>query len=374
MGSATGFTWANPIVSGPRDGPKSAESGSEFKGWKAVGGKRGMSHPITTDDSREIVRVDAIVKDFRPGLGLRAKRVLHEVSFAVREGEIYGFVGPNGAGKTTTLKILMGLIRPTSGNATILDCDVTETGFREHIGFLPENPYFYSFLTAEEILRFYARLSGVGGRDRDRRVQALIELVGLGDARRERLSTYSKGMLQRVGIAQALIHDPKVVFLDEPMSGLDPIGRKDIRDIILRLKSEGKTVFMNTHILNDVEMICDRVAIIVKGRIRHEGPIREFMNEEAMRSDIVLAHLAPEVAEQLGAKFSARVQTVGEQVEVQVMDGQVRDLLKSALEAGAEVLSLSPNRISLERIFLEAVEQGEQADGSSAAERGAPAC
>jgi ABC-2 type transport system ATP-binding protein len=333
-----------------------------------------MSHPITTDDSREIVRVDAIVKDFRPGLGLRAKRVLHEVSFAVREGEIYGFVGPNGAGKTTTLKILMGLIRPTSGNATILDCDVTETGFREHIGFLPENPYFYSFLTAEEILRFYARLSGVGGRDRDRRVQALIELVGLGHARRERLSTYSKGMLQRVGIAQALIHDPKVVFLDEPMSGLDPIGRKDIRDIILRLKSEGKTVFMNTHILNDVEMICDRVAIIVKGRIRHEGPIREFMNEEAMRSDIVLAHLSPEVAEQLGAKFSARVQTVGEQVEVQVMDGQVRDLLKSALEAGAEVLSLSPNRISLERIFLEAVEQGEQADGSSAAERGAPAC
>jgi ABC-2 type transport system ATP-binding protein len=333
-----------------------------------------MSHPTTTDDSREIVRVDAIVKDFRPGLGLRAKRVLHGVSFAVREGEIYGFVGPNGAGKTTTLKVLMGLIRPTSGNATILDCDVTETGFREHIGFLPENPYFYPFLTAEEILRFYARLSGVGGRDRDRRVHALIELVGLGHASRERLSTYSKGMLQRVGIAQALIHDPRVVFLDEPMSGLDPIGRKDIRDIILRLKNEGKTVFMNTHILNDVEMICDRVAIIVKGRIRHEGPIREFLNEEAMRSDIVLAHLAPEVAEQLGAKFSARVQTVGEQVEVQVMDGQVRDLLKSALEAGAEVLSLSPNRISLEKVFLEAVEQGEQADGSSAAEQGAPAC
>ena len=231
---------------------------------------RGMGRHSMSGDRREIVRVESIVKDFRPGLGIRAKRVLHGVSFSVREGEIFGFVGPNGAGKTTTLKILMGLIRATGGRASILGQEVGDAAYREHIGFLPENPYFYAFLSAREILRFYARLSGVEGARMESQIQTLIDQVGLNDASDARLGTYSKGMLQRVGIAQALIHDPQVVFLDEPMSGLDPIGRKDIRDIILRLKSEGRTVFMNTHILNDVEMICDRVAIIVKGRIRYE--------------------------------------------------------------------------------------------------------
>ena len=326
-----------------------------------------------TDNQREVVRVEAIVKDFRPGLGLRAKRVLHGVSFAVREGEIYGFVGPNGAGKTTTLKVLMGLIRPTSGSASILGCDVTESDFRRHIGFLPENPYFYPFLTGREILRFYARLSGVGAGILAERVQDLLELVGLAHASEARLGTYSKGMLQRVGIAQALIHDPEVAFLDEPMSGLDPIGRKDIRDIILRLKAEGKTVFMNTHILSDVEMICDRVAIIVKGRIRYEGPIREFLKEEEMRSDIVLARLPAAVGKSLSERYKARVQTVGEQVEVQVRDGQVRDVLEAALQAGAEILSVTQNRISLEHIFLEAVEEGEEADAVGGARRGGEA-
>ena len=326
-----------------------------------------------TDNQREVVRVEAIVKDFRPGLGLRAKRVLHGVSFAVREGEIYGFVGPNGAGKTTTLKVLMGLIRPTSGSASILGCDVTESDFRRHIGFLPENPYFYPFLTGREILRFYARLSGVGAGILAERVQDLLELVGLAHASEARLGTYSKGMLQRVGIAQALIHDPEVAFLDEPMSGLDPIGRKDIRDIILRLKAEGKTVFMNTHILSDVEMICDRVAIIVKGRIRYEGPIREFLKEEEMRSDIVLARLPAAVGKSLSERYKARVQTVGEQVEVQVRDGQVRDVLEAALQAGAEILSVTQNRISLEHIFLEAVEEGEEVDAGGGARRGGEA-
>jgi ABC-2 type transport system ATP-binding protein len=322
-----------------------------------------------SDEEREIVRVDAIVKDFRPGLGIRAKRVLHGVSFAVHEGEIFGFVGPNGAGKTTTLKVLMGLIRATSGSASILGCDVSDVAYRRHIGFLPENPYFYPFLSAREILRFYARLSGVEGPRVEGRVGELIDRMGLREACDARLNTYSKGMLQRVGIAQALIHDPRVVFLDEPMSGLDPIGRKDIRDIILRLKSEGRTVFMNTHILNDVEMICDRVAIIVKGRIRYEGAIRDFLKEDEMRSDIVLARLSPEVAQDLGRKYSARVQSVGERVEIQVRDGQVGALLEAALGAGAEILSLTPNRISLEHIFLEAVEQGEAAELGHGAEK-----
>lgn len=315
-------------------------------------------------DAREIVCVEGIVKDFRPGLGIRPKRVLHGVSFAVREGEIYGFVGPNGAGKTTTLKVLMGLIRPTAGTASILDCDVTSSAFRKHIGFLPENPYFYTFLTARELLRFYARLSGVESAQLAQRVEASIEMVGLEHAPDERLATYSKGMLQRVGIAQALIHDPRVVFLDEPMSGLDPVGRKDIRDIVLRLKAEGRTVFMNTHILSDVEMICDRVAIIVRGRIRYEGLIQSFLKGGDLRSDIVLDRLSPETAESLESRYGATVRRVGDQVEVQVADTQVRSLLEGALAAGADVLSVTQRGASLEQIFLEAVERGEHAEDS----------
>ena len=165
----------------------------------------------------------------------------------------------------------------TSGRTSILGHGVNETAFRRQIGYLPENPYFYDYLTGREILHFYAKLSGVERHERALRVNELLGLVGLKDAADSRLRTYSKGMLQRIGIAQALVHDPQVVFLDEPMSGLDPLGRKDVRDLILRLRTQGKTVFMNTHILSDVEMVCDRVAIIVAGRIRYEGAIDEFL-------------------------------------------------------------------------------------------------
>ncbi len=215
--------------------------------------------------SDKAVSVEALVKEFRPGFARRPVRVLDDVSFSVERGEIFGFVGPNGAGKTTTLKILMGLIRPTSGTVSILGHDVGETEFRRHVGFLPEAPYFYDYLTGREFLAFYAKVCGVATSKRAERIATLLEWVGLEGAASARLRTYSKGMLQRIGIAQALVHDPEVVFLDEPMSGLDPIGRKEIRDLILRLHAEGKTVFMNTHILSDVEMLCDRVAIIVRG-------------------------------------------------------------------------------------------------------------
>lgn len=316
------------------------------------------------DDARAIVEVDGIVKDYRPGFGVRRKRVLHGVSFSVREGEIYGFVGPNGAGKTTTLKVLLGLIRATSGEARILGCDVSRNDFRRHIGFLPENPYFYTYLTAREILHFYARLSGTAAAERQRRVDELIARVGLAHAADARLRTYSKGMLQRVGIAQALVHDPSVVFLDEPMSGVDPIGRKEIRDIILSLKAEGKTVFMNTHILTDVEMICDRVAIIVKGKIRYEGRIADFLSTDELYSDVVLSHLPPELGDRFEEDFDGEVQGVGDRIELHVREKQVGGLLRTALEAGAEVVSVTPARMSLERIFLQAVEQSGQGDES----------
>jgi ABC-2 type transport system ATP-binding protein len=313
-----------------------------------------------TVERREVIRVDGVVKDFRPGFGLRRKRVLHGVTFQVHEGEIFGFVGPNGAGKTTTLKILMGLIRPTEGSASILGRDVAESEFRNQIGFLPENPYFYPFLTAREILDFYARLSGVDSSRRASRVDELLEVVNLSYAADTRLRTYSKGMLQRVGVAQALVNDPEVVFFDEPMSGLDPIGRKEIRDILLSLRAAGKTVFMTTHILHDVEMICDRVAIIVKGAIRHLGCIEDFLPDSTVSTDIVLSQLPADTATDLEENFSVEMRGLGDRIEATVLEKQVSEVLDAALTAGARVVSVTPHRSSLEEVFLNAVQEEEE--------------
>ncbi|MCG8588202.1 MAG: ABC transporter ATP-binding protein [Proteobacteria bacterium] len=306
-----------------------------------------------------VVRVENVVKDFRPGFGLRTKRVLHGISLEVSDGETFGFVGPNGAGKTTTLKILMGLVRATSGRCSILGHDVGETAFRRHVGFLPENSYLYDYLTGRELLDFYARLSGVERRRRPERVETLLDWVGLTDAADARLRTYSKGMQQRVGIAQALVHDPRVVFLDEPMSGLDPIGRKEIRDLILRLRDEGKTVFMNTHILHDVEMTCDRVAIIVEGRIRYAGRIEDFLNAGEREADLILERLSSEAAAELEQRFEATIQGLGERSEVRVREKDVDAVLAHALQLGVSVTSVTPHRVSLESIFLSAVEEGQ---------------
>jgi len=307
-------------------------------------------------DGRQIVRIENIVKDFRPGFGLRTKRVLHGISFDVNDGEIFGFVGPNGAGKTTTLKVLMGLIRATSGEARILGHSVNETAFRREIGFLPENPYFYGHLTGREILGFFAKLSGVSAGRRNARIAELLEWVGLEHAADSRLGTYSKGMLQRLGIAQALVHDPRVVFLDEPMSGLDPIGRVEIRDLVLRLRAEGKTVFMNTHILHDVEMLCDRVAIIVAGRIRYQGAIEDLIGSGLHESDIVAANLPAETALEIEDRFAAKLRGIGDRVEIRVAEKSVNDALRCVLDAGGEVVGVTRHRVSLESVFLSAVD------------------
>jgi ABC-2 type transport system ATP-binding protein len=314
--------------------------------------------------SAEIVLVDDLVKDVRPGFGLRKKRILDGISFRVREREIFGFIGPNGAGKTTALKVLMGLIRATSGKASILGHDVSETTFRRQIGFLPEQPYFHDFLTGREILRFYAKLSGVSQGRRERRVTELLELVGLSASGNTRLRSYSKGMLQRIGVAQALVHDPQVVFLDEPMSGLDPVGRKEVRDIILRLRAEGKTVFMNTHILSDVEMVCDRVAIIVSGRIRYEGAIDEFLHAGEPKADLVFANLPGEAATHLEDHFGAQLRGHGERIELRIAEKDSSEVLRVALDAGAEVISATPHRVSLESIFLSTVNEADSEEGS----------
>jgi ABC-2 type transport system ATP-binding protein len=303
----------------------------------------------------EVVKVEEVRKDFRPGLGLRRKRVLHGISLTVRRGELFGFVGPNGAGKTTTLKILMGLIRADGGRAEILGHDVRDPEARRQIGFLPESSYFYDYLTGRELLDFYARVSGVADVQRRARVDALLEQVGLAHARDARLRTYSKGMLQRIGIAQAIVHDPAIVFLDEPMSGLDPIGRKEIRDLVARLHAEGKTIFMNTHILADVELLCDRVAIVVEGRIRFQGSVHDMMPDGRRQTDVVLGNVDPELIEEVEQRLGVPPRGTGARVEFRVDEKDASQVLALALARHAEVHAVTPHRPSLESIFLDAV-------------------
>jgi len=327
---------------------------------------------VTSDSSERVVVVENVTKDVRPGFGLRTKRILHDVSFSVERGEIFGFVGPNGAGKTTTLKVLMGLIRATSGRASILGHEVGasgDSGFRREIGFLPEHPSFYDYLTGREILDFYAKLSGLPAAKRAERVALLLDWVGLSRAANDRLRTYSKGMVQRIGIAQALVHDPSVVFLDEPMSGLDPIGRKEIRDLILRLREEGKTVFMNTHILSDMEMVCDRVAIIIAGRIRYQGRIEEYLHTDDHEVDVALSNVSPDLAALIEESFEVELRGVRERIELRVSEKSTEKLLRVAMDAGAHVVSLQPHRPSLESVFLTAVRDAEGVGANAEAVR-----
>lgn len=212
----------------------------------------------------------------------RPKRALQPLHLTVEHGEIFGFLGPNGAGKTTTLKMLMGLVFPTGGTARILDKEWTDPEVKAQIGFLPEQPYFYDYLTAHELLDYYGQLSGVPGKDRKPRIDEMLQRVGLTDIKGVQLRKFSKGMLQRVGIAQAILHNPKLVFLDEPMSGLDPLGRREVRDLILQLQQEGKTVFFSTHILSDAEALCDRVAIIHQGQLKVEGRVADLLEQHQM--------------------------------------------------------------------------------------------
>src|SRR5208337_1370487 len=204
------------------------------------------------------------------------KCALRPLHLSVDEGEIFGFLGPNGAGKTTTLKLLMGLVSPSAGSARILGHDWLDPEIKAQIGFLPEQPYFYDYLTAHELLEYYGQLSGVPAKHRKQRVEQVLEQVGLRDVKGVQLRKFSKGMLQRVGIGQAILHNPKLVFLDEPMSGLDPMGRREVRDLMEQLKLQGKTVFFSTHILSDAEALCDRVAIIHKGELRGVGAVADL--------------------------------------------------------------------------------------------------
>src|SRR5437773_188463 len=244
----------------------------------------------------DAIRTEGLTKHYNLGFWRsRPYRALDGLTLAVEAGEVFGFLGPNGAGKTTTLKLLMQLVYPTSGSAQILGKPVGDTGMKRRLGYLPENPYFYDYLTAEELLEYFASLFGYAAAERRARASRLLDEVGIGAERRLQLRKFSKGMVQRVGIAQALINDPEVVFLDEPMSGLDPLGRREIRAMILRLRDRGRTVFFSSHVLADAEALCSRVAVVVKGRLIASGRISDIMAFQIRGWELVVRDL-PEAA------------------------------------------------------------------------------
>ena len=305
------------------------------------------------------IRIVGLTKEFRLGLSRRRSVAVAGLDLDVEQREIFGFLGPNGAGKTTTIKILMGLIYPTSGTAWLLDREIGDVAMKSQIGFLPESPYFYEYLTGEEFLKFYGQLFGLTGMVLSKKIDQMLEMVKLTEARGLSLRKFSKGMLQRIGLAQALLNDPKLVILDEPMSGLDPIGRRDVRDIILHLRDEGKTVFFSTHILPDVEMICDRVGILVKGHLQAVGAVSELVGASALTSIEIMAEGLPDAGVQEVERLGATVVRRGVQVLIKVDDErQVASLLDTIRRHTGRLVSLVPHKRSLEDLFLKEVGAG----------------
>ncbi len=300
----------------------------------------------------DAIRIDNLQKEFRLGFIPRSRKILKGITFSVRQGEIFGYLGPNGAGKTTTIKCLLSLIHPDAGTIEIFGRSHLLPRSRQSLGFLPENPYFYDYLTASEFLAFTADLFGLDRAEKDERIARLLKLVGLERAAGLPLRKFSRGMLQRVGLAQALINDPRLVILDEPLGGMDPLGRKEIRDIIVRFKAEGKTVFFTSHILQDIEMICDRVAIIVGGRIVKEGGLRDLVSEKVLFTEVMVSGISPETFAGLGESVSAQ----GDRVLLKVYDeAKVDEVLALVHDQKGRLVSLSPRTETLEDIFVETV-------------------
>src|SRR5436305_11293496 len=289
----------------------------------------------------------------------RLKTALRPLHLTVEEGEVFGFLGPNGAGITTTLKLLMGIVFPTTGSARILGRDFHDPDVKKHIGFLPEQPYFYDYLSAPELLDYYAQLCGLSAEERRKRVPGLLERVGLPDVGKTQLRKFSKGMLQRVGIAQAIIHDPKIVFLDEPMSGLDPLGRREIRELLQELKQQGKTVFFSTHILSDAEALCDRVAVIHKGELRGIGVVEDLRSKTTSKTEVVW-HGAQALA--AVGRVVSEPHTTGEIVRAQVSAQDLDMLLEKLRQQRAQIISVTPVHGTLEDYFLTHTTESETAN------------
>lgn len=305
-----------------------------------------------------VVEIENLSKDYETGFWKKKKvRALDGLTLSVEGGQIFGFLGANGAGKTTTIKLLMRLMYPDGGSAKILGQDINNVSMHSRIGYLPENPYFYDYLTARELMDYCAQLFGIASEERKRRTEELLTRVGLDEKSWTRqLRKFSKGMLQRVGLAQALVNNPEIVFLDEPMSGLDPVGRREVRDLIASLRSEGKTVFMSTHILSDIEALCDRVAIMQKGKLAHTGRLEELLEKTGEKSGIEIvvvetnADVMKTALEDLqGATLSQT--TNGAHITV-ADEKDVDKVLAELRETGGRLVSVQPIKQSLENLFI----------------------
>jgi ABC-2 type transport system ATP-binding protein len=298
-----------------------------------------------------------LTKDYAVGFWRkRPYRVLDRLTLDVEPGEVFGFLGPNGAGKTTTLKLLLQLVFPTSGHAELLGRPLGDLSVKQRIGYLPENPYFYDYLTAEELLVYFAGLFGIRGAERRIRTSRLLDEVGIGAERRLQLRKFSKGMLQRVGIAQALINDPELVIFDEPMSGLDPLGRRDVRSLILGLRDRGRTVFFSSHVLSDAEALCNRVAILAKGRLVATGRLTDMLELHARGWELVVAGASEALIAGLGPRVRRAVRISEGRYTLDLpLEPPPERLLAELTAGGAKLISLNPIRDTLEDVFVERV-------------------
>jgi ABC-2 type transport system ATP-binding protein len=302
------------------------------------------------------IETENLTKDYLVGFWRpRPYRALDGLTMTVEEGEVFGFLGPNGAGKSTTLKLLMGLIRPTSGVARILGRPVADLSVRRRIGFLPENPYFYDYLTAEELLRYYGRLSGLSGADCERRVQGVLDQVGLAAERRMRLRSYSKGMIQRVGVAQAIVAEPSLVFFDEPMSGLDPIGRRDLRQLLLGLRDRGCTVFFSSHILSDAEALCHRVGIVAHGQMVAQGRLNDLVAFDLRGWELVVTGVTDAVAEEIRGRVRSLTMLSQDRWNLELPPTPPEPFVAELAAKGIRTVSLNPIRTTFEDFFVKTV-------------------
>lgn len=299
-----------------------------------------------------VLKIENLHKSFKLGFLLKKKEILRGISLSVKQGEVFGYLGPNGAGKTTTIKCILGLIFPEKGSIEIFGHPHFSPKAKEKTGFLPENPYFYDHLTASEFLDYYSQLFLIKKEEKEEKIKSLLRLVDLEGSADLQLRKFSRGMLQRIGMAQTLLNDPSLVFLDEPLGGLDPLGRKEIRDIIVRLKDERKTVFLSSHILQDIEMICNRVAIIVNGEIINQGALQDLVSEKILFTEIILSGVGEKELEGLGEYFSGH----GDRTLLKILkEENVEKVLQLVQSRKGKVHSLIPRTATLEDLFVEIV-------------------
>lgn len=306
-----------------------------------------------------MLRVNNLVKDFKTGFLGNKTRVLKNVSFTVNEGEIFGFVGPNGAGKTTTFKSILGFVTPTEGEIEMSGRNLGNVELKRKIGYLPENPYFYDYLTGEELLFYMGELHGLKRKVLSERVEELLEKVRMSHAKGVQMRKYSKGMLQRIGIAQALVNNPEFIILDEPMSGLDPIGRREIKDLILEEKRKGKTILLSSHMLSDVEALCDRVGIIMDGTVIKIGNIGELLKEIDTDYEMLLEGPGQEIRESV-KELSVELENRAGYTVIKFDEENKRKVIQAIARTSAEIVSLHPLRKSLEGLFVEEAKKGSE--------------